>query len=123
MGVGAFCRTYQRAPHLEIDGEMHADAALSPEIRDKVMPNSTLEGKANLFIMPSVESANIAFNMLKVLGDGISIGPLLLGVAKPAYILTPSVTPRGIMNATAIAAVSAQVQNERDKDSLRAAAE
>jgi malate dehydrogenase (oxaloacetate-decarboxylating)(NADP+) len=110
----------QRAPHLEIDGEMHADAALDSAIREKVMPNSTLEGQANLFIMPSVESANIAFNMLKVLGSGISIGPLLLGVAKPAHILTPSATPRGIMNATAVAAVTAQKTAKKQPKTTKA---
>ncbi|MCB9991099.1 MAG: NADP-dependent malic enzyme [Rhodospirillales bacterium] len=99
----------QRAPHLEIDGEMHADAALSEKIREDIMPHSTLTGEANLFIMPGIDSANIAFNMLKVLGGGISIGPILLGVARPAYVLTPSVTPRGIMNVTALASVAAQV--------------
>lgn len=100
----------QRAPHLEIDGEMHGDSALSEQIRKDIMPNSTLHGTANLFVMPSIESANITFNMLKVMGDGISIGPILLGVAKPAHILTPSVTPRGIMNATAVAALGAQAE-------------
>ena len=88
---------------------MHADAALSETIRNITMPNSTLKGEANLFIMPNIDAANIAFNMLKVLGEGISIGPVLLGVARPAHILTPSVTPRGIINMTALAAVGAQV--------------
>ncbi len=98
----------QRAPHLEIDGEMHADSALSEQIRDIIMPNSTLSGVANVLIMPNVDAANICYNMLKVLGDGIPIGPLLLGMAKPAHILTTSVTPRGIVNVTAIACVGAQ---------------
>ena len=98
----------QRAPDLEIDGEMHGDAALSEEIRRAIMPNSTLSGEANLFVMPNVDAANIAFNMLRVLGQGISIGPILLGIAKPAHILTPSVTTRGIINITALATVSAQ---------------
>ena len=100
----------QRAPNLEIDGEMHADAALSEKIRNEVMPNSTLKGQANLFIMPNVDAANIAFNMLKVLGDGISIGPILLGVARPAHILTPSATTRGIVNITALLSVEAQTE-------------
>jgi malate dehydrogenase (oxaloacetate-decarboxylating)(NADP+) len=99
----------QRAPDLEVDGEMHADSALSQTIRQLTMPNSTLKGEANLFIMPNLDAANIAFNMLKVLGEGISIGPLLLGVAQPAHILTPSITPRGIVNMTALATVGAQV--------------
>jgi len=97
-----------RAPELEIDGEMHADAALSEKIREEIMPHSTLKGEANLFIMPNVDAANISFNMLKIIGEGISVGPLLLGVSRPAHILTPSVTTRGIVNMTAVAAVSAQ---------------
>ncbi len=98
----------QRAPDLEIDGEMQADAALSEQIRKDIMPHSKLHGQANLLIMPDVDAANISLNLLKVLGDGIAIGPLLLGVARPAHILTPSVTSRGIVNMTAVAAVSAQ---------------
>lgn len=97
-----------RSPQLEIDGEMHADDALSEKIRQISMPNSTLQGAANLLVMPNVDAANIAFNMLKVLGDGISIGPILLGVAMPAHILTPSATARGILNMTAFACVHAQ---------------
>lgn len=99
----------QRLPDLEIDGEMHADSALSEKIRNDIMPNSRLTGEANLFVMPDVDSANIAFNMMKVLGEGISIGPILLGVARPAHILTPSITTRGIVNMTALATVGAQV--------------
>ncbi len=102
----------QRAPNLEIDGEMHADAALSEKVRSEIMPHSTLTGEANLFIMPGIDSANIAFNMLKALGGGISIGPLLLGVSRPAHVLTPSVTPRGIVNVTALACVAAQVYED-----------
>lgn len=107
---GAYADIRMRDRDLEIDGEMQADAALSEKIRAEIMPNSNLSGQANLFIMPNVESANIAFNMLKVLGEGISIGPLLLGVSQPAHILTPAVTPRGIINATALAVVAAQVR-------------
>jgi malate dehydrogenase (oxaloacetate-decarboxylating)(NADP+) len=102
----------QRAPDLEIDGEMQADAALSEKIRSEVMPHSTLKGEANLFIMPGIDSANIAFNMLKILGDAISIGPVLLGIGKPAHILTPSVTTRGLVNMTAVAVVCAQDHEE-----------
>jgi malate dehydrogenase (oxaloacetate-decarboxylating)(NADP+) len=98
----------QRAPDLEIDGEMHGDCALSEKIRADIMPHSTLTGQANLLIMPTVDSANIAFNVLKVLGDAISIGPILLGVARPAHVLTPSVTPRGIANMTAVSVCCAQ---------------
>lgn len=112
----ALCEIRARDPKLEIDGEMHADAALSAKIRADVMPDSTLEGQANLFIMPDVSSANISFNMLKVLGDAISIGPILLGVAKPAHILTPSATPRTIINMAALASVGAQhLEHEQEK--------
>lgn len=102
----------RRAPDLEIDGEMHADAALSEDIRRILLPESTLSGTANLLVMPNVEAANISFNMIKILADGVPVGPLLLGVARPAHILTPSVTPRGILNVTALATVEAQVQEE-----------
>ncbi|MAE50944.1 MAG: NADP-dependent malic enzyme [Micavibrio sp.] len=112
----AYADIRMRDRDLEIDGEMQADTALSEKVRNELMPNSNLSGQANLFIMPNVESANIAFNMLKVLADGISIGPLLLGVSKPAHILTPAVTPRGIINATALAAVSAQVNESEMGD-------
>ena len=107
----------KRAPDIEIDGEMQADVALSSKVRDIIMPNSTLSGEANLLVMPSMDAANISFNMLKTMSDGVSIGPLLLGCAKPAYILTPSVTPRGIVNVSALATVAAQVyevENEKE---------
>ncbi len=104
----------QRDPNLEIDGEMHADTALSETIRKSLMPNSTLKGEANLLIMPNLEAANISFNLLKVLGEGIPIGPMLLGVSKPSYILTPSVTTRGILNVSAIASVAVQASTEDD---------
>ncbi len=102
----------QRAPDLEIDGEMHADTALSETVRKTLMPSSTLKSDANLLIMPNIESANISFNLLKVLGEGTPIGPVLLGVSKPSYILTPAVTARGIMNVTALACVAAQVEEK-----------
>ena len=98
----------QRDPGLEIDGEMHADTALSEVVRKNLMPNSTLKGDANLLIMPNLEAANISFNLLKVLGEGVPIGPMLLGVSKPSYILTPSVTTRGIFNVSALASVASQ---------------
>ena len=107
----------KRAPDIEIDGEMQADVALSGKVRDIIMPNSTLSGEANLLVMPSMDAANISFNMLKTMSDGVSIGPILLGCAKPAYILTPSVTPRGIVNVSALATVAAQVyevENEKE---------
>jgi malate dehydrogenase (oxaloacetate-decarboxylating)(NADP+) len=100
---------HARAPALEVEGEMHADAALSEQIRERIFPNSKLQGRANLLIMPTLDAANIAFNMLKVLGDGLSVGPILLGGALPAHILTPSVTARGVVNMTSVAVVDAQI--------------
>jgi malate dehydrogenase (oxaloacetate-decarboxylating)(NADP+) len=100
----------RRAPELEVDGEMHGDAAVSEDIRNQIFPNSRLKGSANLLVMPTIDAANIAFNLLKTLGDGLSVGPMLLGVARPAHILTPSVTVRGIVNMTALCVVDAQEQ-------------
>ncbi len=97
----------ERAPALEVDGEMHADAALSSEIRDRIFPNSRLRGAANLLVMPSLDAANIAFNLLKQAGGGLAVGPILLGAARACHILTPSVTARGIVNMSAVAVVDA----------------
>jgi malate dehydrogenase (oxaloacetate-decarboxylating)(NADP+) len=98
-----------RAPELEVDGEMHADAALSAAIRARILPDSRLNGEANLLIFPSLDAANIAFNLLKVVTNSVSVGPILVGPARPAHVLTPSVTTRGIVNLSALAAVDAQV--------------
>ncbi|MBC7637085.1 MAG: NADP-dependent malic enzyme [Acetobacteraceae bacterium] len=97
-----------RDPDLEIDGEMHADAALDPIIRNRAVPDSALDGQANLLIMPSLDAANIAFNLLKSAVDGLPVGPLLLGMAKPIHVLVPSVTARGIVNISAVAALEAR---------------
>ncbi len=97
----------QRLPELEVEGEMHADLALSEGIRHGRFPDSRLQGKANLLVMPNQDAAHIAFNMLKLLADGISIGPILVGNAKPAHIATPSISVRGLLNLTALAAVRA----------------
>ncbi|MBV9191245.1 MAG: NADP-dependent malic enzyme [Betaproteobacteria bacterium] len=97
-----------RAPDLEIEGEMHGDAALSEEIRLKVFPRTKLRGEANLLVMPSLDAANISFNLLKTAsGGGVTIGPMLLGTAKPVHILTPSATVRRIVNMTALAVTDA----------------
>jgi malate dehydrogenase (oxaloacetate-decarboxylating)(NADP+) len=96
-------------PTLEIDGEMHADAALSAAIRERVVPDSRLSGTANLLVMPSLDAANIAFNLLKAAADGLVVGPLLLGMSKPVHALVPSVTARGIVNVSAI--VAAEVED------------
>jgi malate dehydrogenase (oxaloacetate-decarboxylating)(NADP+) len=97
----------EKDPTLEAEGEMTASAALSEEIRSMLFPNSELKGQANLLIMPNIDAANITFHMLKVLGDGIVVGPLLLGARKSAHILIPSVTSRGILNAAAYACAGA----------------
>jgi malate dehydrogenase (oxaloacetate-decarboxylating)(NADP+) len=117
----AYLDIKRRDPDLEIDGEMKADAAMNEAVRKAVMPNSTLSGSANLFIMPNVESANIAFNMVRTFTDGINIGPLLLGTAQPAHVLTPSVSTRGIVNVTSIATVGAQVHEEEEVQTARLA--
>ena len=101
----------QLAPNLEVEGEMHGDAALSEEIRMQVFPNSRLKGEANLLIMPTLDAANISFNLLKVVaGEGITVGPILLGAAKPCHILTPTATVRRLVNMTALAVVDAAAQ-------------
>ena len=97
-----------RAPELEVDGEMHGDAALNETIRKRAYPGSRLKGEANLLIMPNVDAANIAFNLLKETnGEGITVGPILLGAAKPVHILTPTATVRRLVNMTALAVVDA----------------
>jgi malate dehydrogenase (oxaloacetate-decarboxylating)(NADP+) len=102
----------ERAPELEIEGEMHGDSAVLEDVRQRLFPNSRLKGQANLLVMPSLDSANISFNLLKATGAGLSIGPILLGVAQPAHILTPAVSVRGLVNMTAVAVVDAQSQGQ-----------
>lgn len=100
-----------RAPDLEVDGEMHADAALSDEIRRLVYPASRLAGTANLLVMPNLDAAHIAYGLLKMLGGGVSVGPILVGAAHPAHVLSNSVTVRGIINMSALAVVDAQTHD------------
>jgi malate dehydrogenase (oxaloacetate-decarboxylating)(NADP+) len=96
------------APWLEVDGEMHGDAALDAEYRAELMPRSTLTGEANLLVLPNIDAANISYNLLKTAsGGGIAIGPVLLGAAKPVHILTPSTTVRRIVNMTALTVADA----------------
>jgi len=98
----------ERAPELEIDGEMHGDAALSEEIRLKVFPRTRLRGEANLLIMPTLDAANISFNLLKTAaGGGVTIGPILLGAARPVHVVTPSATVRRMVNMTALVVADA----------------
>jgi len=98
----------QLAPDVECDGELHGDAALSQEIRDRFLPTNSLRGEANVLILPNLDAANILFNVLKVVGGhGVTVGPVLLGAAKPAHILTPSSTMRRVVNMTALVAAEA----------------
>ncbi|HUG62007.1 MAG TPA: NADP-dependent malic enzyme [Methylomirabilota bacterium] len=94
----------REAPDLEVDGEMHGDAALSQEVRARVMPTGRLTGEANLLVFPSLDAANITLSVLKVSSDALHVGPILLGAARSAHVLTPSVTSRGIVNMSAFVA-------------------
>lgn len=97
----------QRFPDIESDGEMHGDSALSQALRDRVLPNSRLKGEANLLVFPNLDAANITLNVVKKTVDALHVGPILMGTARPAHILTPSVTSRGVVNMTALAVVEA----------------
>jgi len=100
-----------RAPWLEIDGEMHGDLALDHAARESIMPDSPLKGNANLLVLPNLDAANIAYNLLKTAAGGnIAIGPVLLGAAKPVHILTASTTVRRIVNMTALTVADASAQ-------------
>jgi malate dehydrogenase (oxaloacetate-decarboxylating)(NADP+) len=101
-----------RAPHLDVDGEMQGDTALVQAIRAKRLPDCKLDGDANILIMPNLDAANIAQQLIKVLADALPVGPILLGTAKPAHVLTTSVTARGVVNMTALAVVEAQASGE-----------
>jgi len=110
----ALALLWKRAPQLEVEGEMHGDAALDAELRMRLFPNSRLKAEANLLIMPTLDAANIAFNLLKTAtGDGITVGPILLGAARPVHVLTPSATVRRIVNMTALSVVDAGAHRDR----------
>ena len=110
----------QQAPWLEVDGEMHGDVALDGAARKALMPDSSLVGDANLLVMPNIDAANIAYNLLKTAAGGnIAIGPVLLGAAKPVHILTASTTVRRIVNMTALTVADANATREGYKESLR----
>jgi len=98
----------EMAPELEVEGEMRADAALMPKIRERIFPNSMMSGQANLLIMPDQDAAHIAFSMTRVIGNGVTVGPILMGASRPAHVLTPSATVRRVVNMTAIAVYDAQ---------------
>jgi malate dehydrogenase (oxaloacetate-decarboxylating)(NADP+) len=105
-------------PELEADGEMQGDTALSEATRKLILPHSNLEGEANILMMPNLDAANVAYHMIKVLADAVPVGPILIGPSRPAHILTPSVTARGILNMTAVAAVEAQERAGRQQPNL-----
>jgi malate dehydrogenase (oxaloacetate-decarboxylating)(NADP+) len=106
----------ERAPDLEVDGEMHGDTALSDDIRKRVFPHSRLRGEANLLVMPTLDAANISFNLLKVASsENVTIGPILLGTARPVHILTPSATVRRIVNMTALAVADANAPRGQEQ--------
>jgi len=108
----------ERHPEIEADGEMQGGTALSQIKRDYVLPQSTLEGVANVLVLPNLDAAHVAYQMVKELADGLPVGPILIGPARPAHILTPSVTARGILNMTAVAAVEAQDRAGRQQPTL-----
>ena len=101
----------EKYPDLMVDGEMHADTALNPMLRERVFPDSRLEGSANLFVMPNIDAAHIAFGMAKELADGLPLGPIMIGGAKPAHILTVATTARGLVNMTGVTVVEAQAHD------------
>jgi malate dehydrogenase (oxaloacetate-decarboxylating)(NADP+) len=112
----ALALLHERAPELEVEGEMHGDAALSEEIRLKSFPRSAMRGEANLLVMPTLDAANISFNLLKVAaGGGVTIGPILLGAARPVHILTPSATVRRLVNMTALAVADANAPRGQEQ--------
>ena len=106
MGIAASLVSAMSAGELEVDGEMHGDAALNEDIRREANPESPLKGEANLLIMPNIDAANISYNLLKMTGgEGVTIGPILLGVARPVHVLTSTATVRRLVNMTALAVV------------------
>ena len=100
----------RRVPKLEMDGEMMADVAWNEELRHRIFPNTTLKGRPNLFVFPNLDAANITYNMVRTMTDGVAIGPILMGLDQPAHILTPASTPRRVVNMTAVVAVEAQIR-------------
>ena len=101
-------------PDLLVDGEMHADAALSEALREPLIGDGVLKGSANLLIMPSLDAANISFNMVRMLADGVDVGPMLLGMDLPCHVLHETINARGIVDMTALAVVEAQGTAEQE---------
>ncbi|MCG8275775.1 NADP-dependent malic enzyme [Stenotrophomonas sp. NLF4-10] len=106
----------KRNPRLNVDGEMQGDTAWDEALREKLLPDSSLKGRANLFVLPNLEAANIAYNLVRVFTDGVAIGPILMGTSKPVHILTNSASARRILNMTAIAAVDAQIRKQMEAE-------
>ena len=106
----------KRSPRLNVDGEMQGDTAWDEVLREKLLPGSTLKGRANLFVLPNLEAANIAYNLVRVFTDGVAIGPILMGTSKPVHILTSSASARRILNMTAIAAVDSQIRKQMEAE-------
>ena len=105
----------ERAPKLEVDGEMMPDTAWDEPLRRRIFPNSTLSGEPNLLVLPNLDAANITYNMVRVMTDGAALGPILMGVGAPAHVMTPTATPRRVINMTAIAAVEAQIRKSQQR--------
>ena len=103
----------EKAPQLEVEGEMQVDAALNEDVRQRLFPHSRLKGRANLLVFPNLDAANTAYNLVRNLSDAVGLGPILMGVSAPAHILTPAATVRRVVNMTAVAAVEAQIRAER----------
>jgi len=102
----------EQAPHLEIEGEMHGDTALDYDLLKSIMPGSALKSSANLLVLPNIDAANIAYNLLKTAaGNGVAIGPVMLGCAKPVHILTATATVRRIINMTALCVLDAMEES------------
>ena len=106
----------EQAPDLEVEGEMNADLAFSEANRSRLFPNSLLKGSANLLVMPNLDAANAGFNLLRTLGEGQSIGPMTMGIARPIHVLTPSITVRGLVNMSAVAVYDAQVNGDPSRE-------
>ncbi|MBD7987744.1 NADP-dependent malic enzyme [Luteimonas sp. Sa2BVA3] len=106
----------RRAPRMNMDGEMQADVAWDALLRERMLPGTTLSGRANLFVLPNLDAANIAYNLVRVMTDGVALGPILMGLDHPAHVLTAASTPRRVVNMTAITAVEAQIRAARRGD-------
>jgi malate dehydrogenase (oxaloacetate-decarboxylating)(NADP+) len=104
----ALALLHEQAPDLEVDGEMHADAALSEALRGRFVSASPLTGSANLLVMPTLDAANIALTLLSAQSGGLLVGPIMLGLSRPVHVMVPSVTARGIVNMTAVAVAQAE---------------